>query len=490
MEGLFNARIKAEEERNKRIRDQFGQSKAFGYGMMAGQGLRGLAGKQTKQEQLAALQDDALKSVTAPQGTPEYFTQLAQQLADRGLRQSAMQAMAKAQEVARSKVTDDTNKLALEKAQADQAAKKRVAELSKQVKTPISTNPYKHYLELAELVRNDGLYSEVKGIVEMAKDARSSSGKDKGLAGYLGFTSDQGLKRFTDESVAQASRLFLGGQATPADVMAVLQIKDNVNMDGMSLKEFQESFKGHTDSLADPQAAMKLYGQYATQEITWGEFLTQYGELPVKSEYGEGLTKDVAAEWDTKTASASAELKNAQQLLANADAAITGSAQPVREFLATGVATIYESLGGTPPEWINASTVATGQMKAALGRFILARIKTLGTNPSNADLKFLQGVLPNLGNSKEAIKKMSEYLVKRAQGTIELGTKMKEWSQKAEEAGFRGEIMQQRPDLLSAQEAASPEAIEEFFASLEDTEGLPPVDQMSIEEIKKELGVE
>lgn len=56
----------------------------------------------------------------------------------------------------------------------------------------------------------------------------------------------------------------------------------------------------------------------------------------------------------------------------------------------------------------------TQSAQAIIGQLMLNQIKTLGTNPSNADREFLMKTLPSVTNEPEAIKKIADYLEARA----------------------------------------------------------------------------
>ena len=56
----------------------------------------------------------------------------------------------------------------------------------------------------------------------------------------------------------------------------------------------------------------------------------------------------------------------------------------------------------------------TQSAQAIIGQLMLNQIKTLGTNPSNADREFLMKTLPSVTNEPKAIKKIADYLEARA----------------------------------------------------------------------------
>ena len=59
---------------------------------------------------------------------------------------------------------------------------------------------------------------------------------------------------------------------------------------------------------------------------------------------------------------------------------------------------------------------------------ILARIKQLGHNPSNADLTFIKETIPRLGNSVEARRALAAFMTKIAQGVVDEVGSMEEYA--------------------------------------------------------------
>ena len=64
-------------------------------------------------------------------------------------------------------------------------------------------------------------------------------------------------------------------------------------------------------------------------------------------------------------------------------------------------------------EWAQLSTNSEAA-QAIIGQLMLNQIKTLGTNPSNADREFLMKTLPSITNQPESIRKIADYLEARA----------------------------------------------------------------------------
>lgn len=80
--------------------------------------------------------------------------------------------------------------------------------------------------------------------------------------------------------------------------------------------------------------------------------------------------------------------------------------------------------------------VNSQQFQKETGDLVLAKIKQLGANPSNADREFVAKVVPNLTTSAEARRQLLEYLQKRAQDIVQETTRLEEYAIKND--GLRG----------------------------------------------------
>lgn len=84
---------------------------------------------------------------------------------------------------------------------------------------------------------------------------------------------------------------------------------------------------------------------------------------------------------------------------------------------------------------IVANTEAAG---ALIGNMMLARIKQLGTNPSNADRDFLLQTLPSITNSEDAVRAMIEYMKLKADAAVaDAQAKEKFANKHKEENGYK-----------------------------------------------------
>lgn len=107
-------------------------------------------------------------------------------------------------------------------------------------------------------------------------------------------------------------------------------------------------------------------------------------------------------------------------------------------------------------EETNRMVANTQLAESIIGQALLKQIKTLGTNPSNADREFLAKTLPTVLNSPDGIKKIIEYMRLRANKAREDAEARLEYFQTLDKDGKR------RTDLLGYQSAATKE-LAEFF---------------------------
>jgi hypothetical protein len=84
--------------------------------------------------------------------------------------------------------------------------------------------------------------------------------------------------------------------------------------------------------------------------------------------------------------------------------------------LKTSVASFINGMTGATPKGLPGSE----QFIAESGKLVLDLIKQLGHNPSNADLAFIQRVVPSLGTSPQARTQLIDYLERTARGQIDL----------------------------------------------------------------------
>ena len=91
------------------------------------------------------------------------------------------------------------------------------------------------------------------------------------------------------------------------------------------------------------------------------------------------------------------------------------------------IANFLNTIGLASPA--DAARVSGSQQFTKLSNdLILARIKQLGHNPSNADLTFIKETIPRLGNSVEARRALAAFMTKIAQGVVDEVGSMEEYA--------------------------------------------------------------
>jgi hypothetical protein len=83
-------------------------------------------------------------------------------------------------------------------------------------------------------------------------------------------------------------------------------------------------------------------------------------------------------------------------------------------------------LGGRPKQQL----VNSQQFQKETGDLVLAKIKALGANPSNADREFVAKIVPSLNTSAEARRQLLDYLQKRAQQVVEETSRLEDYAVK------------------------------------------------------------
>jgi len=132
----------------------------------------------------------------------------------------------------------------------------------------------------------------------------------------------------------------------------------------------------------------------------------------------------------------------------------TGPLAKIKE----NIYSLAQSFGLTSEE-TNRMVENTQLAESIIGQALLEQIKTLGTNPSNADREFLAKTLPTVLNSPGGIKKIIEYMRIRANKAREDAEARLTYFQTPDKEGKR------RTDLLGYQSAATKELAEFFRAN-------------------------
>lgn len=473
MESLFSVKQQQRDELSEILGNALGNSRAYAFGSQAGAGLRGLMGAKTFQEEMAMKLDAARSRVTAQPGTEEYFNQFAQQLDALGLKEAAAKASAAGTQAATDKIAKD--KAALEFIRADEqnnllGTRKKVAQQLVKDGISITNNATQFYTEFSDRLSAEG---DTAGAMEMAEKAEARAASGKTLAEYVGLTKNQDLTdMFAPQSIANALKLKNDGKG-PSEVLQALMV--NSDKAGKNAppsvhdwhKDWYTSAKTRVNALvsADATKYHVLTSKLLAGKMTIPDYMMAFSELRVKNEAAEDLAVTQMKAFNERVTIARSEKAAAQQMLKNLDNAITGTGSDVRLAFQTGIATIADLVGLPVPAAIANATAATGQFKAALGEFVLGSIKKLGANPSNADLEFLQKVLPNAGSTKEAIKLIADHIVKRSNDVILMTAPMKEWFAKGSEQGWK-EAGINPMEQASIESAEAEEAIREYIASM------------------------
>ena len=133
----------------------------------------------------------------------------------------------------------------------------------------------------------------------------------------------------------------------------------------------------------------------------------------------------------------------------------------------SNLAAFGQRLGLTSPE-IDNMTRNTELAESIIGQALLEQIKTLGTNPSNADREFLAKTLPTVLNTPGGIKKIIEFMRLKAKTALDDARDRLAYFQSKDDEG------NERFDMLGYESKAAKE-LDEFFrandvnASSEDT---------------------
>lgn len=476
MESLFSVKQQQRDDLSEILGNALGNSRAYAFGSQAGAGLRGLMGAKTAQEQMAMKLDSARSKVTAQPGTEEYFNQFAQQLDALGLREAAAQASAAGVKAATDKIAKDKAALEFVKAEENNnllGTRKKVAQQMAKEGISITSNPSQFYTTFADRLSAEG---DMAGAMEMAakSEARSASGKT--LAEYVGLTKNQDLTDlFAPQSIANALKAKNEGKGPSEVIQALMVDADKAGKEAPPSafewhKDWYTSAKTRVNSLIaeDAKKYHELTSQLLKGDMTIPDYMEEFSKLRVRNEAAEDLAVTQMEAFNERVTIARSEKAAAQQMLKNLDDSITGSGADVRLAFQTGIATIADLVGLPVPAGIANATAATGQFKAALGEFVLGSIKKLGANPSNADLEFLQKVLPNAGSTKDAIRLIADHIVKRSNDIILMTGPMKEWFAKGSEKGWK-EAGVNPMEQASIESAEAEENIREYIASMNES---------------------
>jgi hypothetical protein len=153
--------------------------------------------------------------------------------------------------------------------------------------------------------------------------------------------------------------------------------------------------------------------------------IPEKGESAFATELGK-KDADTVVQARTKRDSALSELQTLSRAIGLSNApVVSGSLADLRldvlNFLDTaGI------LGGRPKQQL----VNSQQFQKETGDLVLAKIKALGANPSNADREFVAKIVPSLNTSAEARRQLLDYLQKRAQQVVEETSRLEDYAVK------------------------------------------------------------
>jgi len=179
--------------------------------------------------------------------------------------------------------------------------------------------------------------------------------------------------------------------------------------------------------LADPNKPMMMTAGGAVPNIPFQNYemgkaaagasrttnqLINAGPKAFETELGKLDAKQLD-EWRNGALAAKNTILTAKKL---DDAAANGAYSGGAANLKMTVGSYINGLTGATPKGQIGSELYT----AEANNLILAQIKQLGTNPSNADLAFIQKTVPQLSTNAEARKQMTQFMREKAQSSIEL----------------------------------------------------------------------
>lgn len=195
-------------------------------------------------------------------------------------------------------------------------------------------------------------------------------------------------------------------------------------------------FKGAPKAEAQPSAVKEYqfavgqgykgsFDQWSTSQKRAGATnvsLSNVGPKAFEGELGK-LDAEQLGKWRDGAMTAQSTISTAQRL---DDAAANGAYSGGAANLKMTVGSYINGLTGATPKGQIGSELYT----AEANNLILSQIKALGTNPSNADLAFIQKTVPQLSTNAEARKQMTQFMREKAQASIGLYKRADEHARK------------------------------------------------------------
>lgn len=180
-------------------------------------------------------------------------------------------------------------------------------------------------------------------------------------------------------------------------------------------KEFNTPAEQQGYELAQSQGYAKSYVEYQKELKKAGATnvsLSNVGPKAFETELGK-MDAEQLGKWREGAMAAQSTLGSVQRL-ENADAkgAYAGGAANLK----MTVGSYINGLTGSTPKGQIGSELYT----AEANNLVLSQIKTLGANPSNADLIFIQKTVPQLSTNADARKALTQFMREKAQSSIGL----------------------------------------------------------------------
>lgn len=179
------------------------------------------------------------------------------------------------------------------------------------------------------------------------------------------------------------------------------------------------------------KAAMNLENkeyQMDIQKRLAGRSVTNVNMAPYEKQFDIDMAKldvDTIKEYRTAARAASQELPNIAKIdeLAKTGKLYTG---PISDFKLRGAEFLVSANLATPDQVAKISNSREFESAAAAG--VLARIKKLGINPTDADREFATRMGPMLASNPQAIIQVNDYMRKRAMETISEAQRVQQYA--------------------------------------------------------------
>lgn len=224
-------------------------------------------------------------------------------------------------------------------------------------------------------------------------------------------------KDYTPESVAKFAQSRSFGDLIPRSKMEVSpggQVYDPFNIKPGVFMQDPNKAMAMSPTGPIPNVPFQQYeiGRAVAGASRTSNQLINSGPKAFDTELGKLDAKQLD-EWRNGALSAKNTLLTAKKL---DDAAANGAYSGGAANLKMTVGSYINGLTGATPK----GQIGSEMYTAEANNLILAQIKQLGTNPSNADLTFIQKTVPQLSTNADARKQMTQFMREKAQASIEL----------------------------------------------------------------------